>query len=402
MSVCRNCASENFELVLDLGLQPWGNHFVSQAGNIPKYPLQLMICKQCWMTQIGHTVPKEIMFVDHGYLTGTTRSIRSHFETVVDGLTSRIKFNSGDYVLDIGGNDGTFLKEVRKKGVDVLNVDSGKLQAQRSQEAGIPCINAFFNEDGAERILEQKGPARVVHAANVLFHVEELHSVFSGIKKVMAAGGRLVAEFVYLPTIIKNNTFDQIYHEHLLYYTLHSFNRLLAAHDMKLVDVYLASIHGGSCIAYAAHTDEPVALSEELTNKLAEEKRMGVESMSIYLDFPKRVSNVRKRLLHIMDALRAEGKSIQALGAPVKGSTIVNYCRLDSDRIDCAIEVNELKVGTYIPGTTIPVRHQNDTAWPDVYLLLSWNFKDEILEKFSDFRNQGGRFIVPFPEPRLI
>ena len=404
MSVCRNCASENLELILDLGLQPWGNHFVpvSQAVDIPKYPLQLLVCKQCWMAQIGHTVPKEIMFVDHGYLTGTTRSIRTHFKEVVDGLTSRMKFNAGDYVLDIGGNDGTFLKEVKKKGIDVLNVDSGKLQAQRSEEAGIPCMNRFFNEQSAGQIVERKGQARVVHGANVLFHVEELHSVFSGIKKVMTSDGRLVAEFVYLPTILENNTFDQIYHEHLLYYSLHSFDRLLATHDMKLVDVYSAPIHGGSCVAYAAHAEESVAVSQRLTAMLAEERRMGVESMSIYLDFPRRVGGFRKKLLSIIDTLRAEGQSIQALGAPVKGSTIVNYCGLDSDRIDCAVEVNELKVGAYIPGTTIPVRHQNDTAWPDVYLLLSWNFKDEILEKFSDFRDRGGRFIAPFPEPCLI
>ena len=263
-------------------------------------------------------------------------------------------------------------------------------------------MNRFFNEQSAGQIVERKGQARVVHGANVLFHVEELHSVFSGIKKVMTSDGRLVAEFVYLPTILENNTFDQIYHEHLLYYSLHSFDRLLATHDMKLVDVYSAPIHGGSCVAYAAHAEESVAVSQRLTAMLAEERRMGVESMSIYLDFPRRVGGFRKKLLSIIDTLRAEGQSIQALGAPVKGSTIVNYCGLDSDRIDCAVEVNELKVGAYIPGTTIPVRHQNDTAWPDVYLLLSWNFKDEILEKFSDFRDRGGRFIAPFPEPCLI
>ncbi len=404
MSLCRNCASDDLELVLDLGLQPWGNDFVSvsRATDIPKYPLQLLVCKQCWMAQVGHTVPKETMFIDHGYMTGTTRSIKAHFKQVADEIIAQTQFRSGDYVLDIGGNDGTFLQQIKPHGIDVLNIDSGKLQARRSEESGIPCLNQFFDEQSAARLLARKGPARIVHGANVLFHVEVLHSVFSGIKNIMATDGRLVAEFVYLPIILQNNTFDQIYHEHLLYYTLHSFQRLLASHDMKLVDVRMAPVHGGSCIAYAAHAQEAVEPSQRLTDRLAEEKRMGVEDMAIYMDFPQRVAAVRAEILRIIDALKAEGKSIQALGAPVKGSTIINYCGLDVDRIDCAVEVNELKVGTYVPGTKIQVRHQDRTPAPDVYLMLAWNFKDEILQKLSGFREQGGQFIVPFPTPHLI
>ncbi len=404
MSLCRNCASDDLELVLDLGLQPWGNDFVSvsKVTDIPKYPLQLLVCKQCWMAQVGHTVPKETMFIDHGYMTGTTRSIKAHFKQVADEIIAQTQFCSGDYVLDIGGNDGTFLQQIKPHGIGVLNIDSGKLQARRSEESGIPCLNQFFDEQSAARLLAQKGPARIVHGANVLFHVEALHSVFSGIKNIMAADGRLVAEFVYLPIILQNNTFDQIYHEHLLYYTLHSFERLLASHDMKLVDVRMAPVHGGSCIAYAAHAQEAVEPSQRLTDRLAEEKRMGVEDMAIYTDFPQRVAAVRAEILRIIDELKAEGKSIQALGAPVKGSTIINYCGLDVDRIDCAVEVNGLKVGTYVPGTKIQVHHQDHTPAPDVYLMLAWNFKDEILQKLSSFREQGGRFIIPFPTPHLI
>ncbi len=404
MSLCRNCASNDLELVLDLGLQPWGNDFVSvsKVTDIPKYPLQLLVCKQCWMAQVGHTVPKETMFIDHGYMTGTTRSIKAHFKQVADEIIAQTQFRRGDYVLDIGGNDGTFLQQIKPHGIGVLNIDSGKLQARRSEESGISCLNQFFDEQSAARLLAQKGPARIVHGANVLFHVEALHSVFSGIKNIMASNGRLVAEFVYLPIILQNNTFDQIYHEHLLYYTLHSFQRLLASHDMKLVDVRMAPVHGGSCIAYAAHAQEAVEPSQRLTDRLAEEKRMGVEDMAIYMDFPQRVAAVRAEILRIIDALKAEGKSIQALGAPVKGSTIINYCGLDVDRIDCAVEVNELKVGTYVPGTKIQVHHQDRTPAPDVYLMLAWNFKDEILQKLSGFREQGGQFIIPFPTPHLI
>ena len=402
--VCRNCESDNLELVLDLGLQPWGNHFapISPDVAIPRYPLELYVCKTCWMTQIGHTVPKEIMFVDHGYITGTTRSIRAHFREVADEIVARSDFGQEDYVLDIGGNDGTFLEQVKRHDIGVLNVDSGTLQAKRSQEVGVPCLNLFFNEHSAQEILKEYGPARVIHGANVLFHLEELHSVFSGIKTLLAPDGQLCAEFVYLPIILKNATFDQVYHEHLLYYTLHSFQNLLARHGMKLTDVRLAPIHGGSCIVTATHVESTEPASQSVLDMLEEERRLGVEKMDIYLDFPRQVQAIKDSLLAIVDEQKAGGCSIQALGAPVKGSTIINYCGLDVDRIDCAVEVNRFKVGTYVPGTRIPVQFQDDTPAPDVYLMLAWNFKNELLEKLTAFREQGGRFIVPFPSPHII
>ena len=403
MIACRSCKYENLEMVLDLGMQPWGNHFVPISDNveIPKYPLELYFCKNCTMVQIGYTIPKELMFVDHNYLSGTTQSLRRHFSRVCDDIQARVTLGRDDYVLDVGGNDGTFLSIFRDKGIKVINVESGIKQANISTETGVPCINKFFNEQSALEVLSEWGPARVIHGAGIFFHLEELHSVFSGIKKLLAQSGVVVAEFIYLPEMVKSCAYDQIYHEHLLYYTIRSFDTFLMQHGLSIYDAELAPIHGGTCIAYITHSE--TAKKTEALHKLEElEVSGGFDGIGVYQDFAKRTAEMRDELVRIMGDLRSQGKRVHALGAPVKGTTIINYCELTHQDIECAVEINPLKFNTYYPGTFIPVYAQDGAPQPDIYLLLAWNFKDEILPKLESFRADGGRIIIPIPEPHLI
>ena len=401
---CRCCDSTRLELVFDLGEQPWGNHFVPISGGepVPRYPLQLLVCRDCAMAQIGHTVPKEVMFRHHRYLSGTTRSLRDHFDKVAAAIVARVPFGPGEYTLDIGGNDGTFLLRLKERGVAVLNAESGVWQADLSRQAGVECINDFFNQDLARRIRAEKGPAKAIHGSGIFFHLEELHSCFAGIKEVLAADGTLVAEFIYLPQMMKSCAFDQIYHEHLVYYSLSSFGELLRRHGLKIVDASLLPIHGGSCIAWITHAERDAAPSPALEALLAEERAMRLDDLEVYRDFARRAGKLRDTLVGLVRAFRAEGKSVYALGAPVKGSTIVNFCGFDHDDLECAVEINPLKVGTLVPGTAIPVLHQDTVKPPDVYLMLSWNFKDEILAKMDHFLAAGGKIIVPIPEPIIV
>jgi len=404
MLSCRNCGSTDLELVLDLGKQPWGNHFVpkAQGENLPRYPLEFHICKHCWMAQIGYTIPKEAMFINHNYVSGTTRSLADHFSRIAEEIASRVHFGPADYAVDIGGNDGTFLVQLKRHGAAVLNVESGRLQAERSEAVGVPCLNVFFNHESALDIARQRGKAIAIHGSGVLFHLEELHSAFEGISALLADNGRLIAEFIYLPQMVENCAFDQIYHEHLVYYTLHSFGRLLKRHGLKLVDARLDPIHGGSCVAWIAHETDPEQPSLALLELLAYESKLGVDGMEFYREFARKVEALRARLIESIKHLKSQGLSIQALGAPVKGTTIINYCAFDADAIDCAVEINELKVGCYIPGTHIPVLHQDETPPPDVYLMLAWNFKEEIIRKLESFQRNGGKFLIPIPEPHMV
>lgn len=400
---CRSCGSRHLELVLDLGLQPWGNHYVPIQDNVehPRFPLELYFCHDCAMVQIGFTIPKEFMFVDHNYVSGTTKSLVTHFEQVAAKIVERVDFKENDYILDIGGNDGTFLKRFKQEGYGVLNVDSGIKQAELSNAIGIPCINNFFNEKLCKEISITHGKAKVIHGSGILFHLEELHSVFAGIKSLLDEDGLLVAEFIYLPEMIKNNAYDQIYHEHLLYYSLKSFNSLLNKYDLEIFDAEIVPIHGGSCIAYIGHSGRNV-LSEQFKSLVDAESSNCNDKIEVYKEFANRVAFMREKLQKMVYGLREQGKTIQALGAPVKGSTIINYCGFTDKEIDCAVEINELKCNCYMPGTRIPVYHQDKVSPPDVYLLLSWNFKTEILAKLTSYQQSGGRILLPIPEPELL
>ncbi|MDA8536957.1 class I SAM-dependent methyltransferase, partial [Alphaproteobacteria bacterium] len=282
-----------------------------------------------------------------------------------------------------------------------LNIDSGRIQAQESQSKGIPTVREFFNEFSAEEIKSSHGQAKIIHGSGVLFHLEELHSAFSGIKSLLAPDGMLVAEFIYLPEMVNNCAYDQIYHEHLLYYSLTSLSLLLKQHDLQIFDAELAPIHGGTCIAKISHFGQ-YTRTQECENFFRAESAAGVNDFNTYKDFGIQALRNRDALAGLISNYNEKGMKVHALGAPVKGSTIVNFCGFDIEQIACAVEINPYKFNTKIPGTRIPVFDEHQTETPDAYLLLSWNFKDEILENFTHYRQNGGQIVNPIPTPEII
>ena len=201
--------------------------------------------------------------------------------------------------------------------------------------------------------------------------------------------------------MIENVAYDQIYHEHLLYYSLSSLQRLLDIYDLEIVDNLLKPIHGGSCIALIRHKGTNKK-TKRLLEQLKYEQGMGIDNIEIYLDFAEKVKTNRSVLRKTLFDLKNQGKSVVALGAPVKGSTLINYCNLTESEIKCGVEINPHKCGTYFPGTKIPVYHQDDIEPPDYFLLLSWNFKDEIISKIKPILDKGTKLIVPIPFPEIL
>jgi hypothetical protein len=394
--------SEQLEEILDLGAQPWGNDFIKieKSEGAVSYPLRLFFCHSCSMVQIDYTVAKEKMFVDHAYMSGTTKSLKNHFVEIGKMIVDRYGSSDGR-VMDIGGNDGTFLEFFHERGMKVLNVESGDRQSKDCKRKGIDTVHKFFNYETAKQIIAEYGRMSVVHGSGVLFHLEELHSAFGGIELILDDNGVLIAEFIYLPSMVQNCAYDQIYHEHLVYYSLISLQGLLTQFGLEIFDASLVPIHGGSCVAHVSR-EGVREKTEALETLLAKEFAAGVDKVDLYRAFAANSQLQRDNMRKLVAKLKSEGKSIQALGAPVKGSTIINFCGLTDEHIECAVEINPHKFGTYIPGTNISVVDESMAEQPDVYLLLAWNFIDEILPKFADFRAKGGKFIVPIPTPNLI
>lgn len=383
---CRVCDSNKLELAIEFPDMPWANNFLTkeQLGHEKKYPLRVVHCADCRTAQLDHTVPKEIMFAEHSYRSGTTKSLAEHFQKICADV--HINYHPERImrqVLDIGSNDGTFLKCFKNSGWDVLGVEACKSAAIDAIKNDIQTIPVFFNEESAEKILSLYGKFDCINASGVFFHLEELHSVCEGIKLLLKDDGVFVVQFIYAKSMLDNGAFDQIYHEHLLYYTLETINVLLKRHGLEMFDAYLSPIHGGSIIGFVGHENERVA-TQRLFDLRLEEERSRCNELSAWRQFGSRIEVQKRRTLEKLFTWKHQGKKVYGMGAPVKGNTLLNTFGIREDLIECLTERNPLRDGLFAPGSHIPVVMEGDRPEPDVYFVLAWNFKKEILERYKD------------------
>jgi SAM-dependent methyltransferase len=396
---CRICNKTNLELAIDLGMQPWANHFLTreEVGSEPFYPLQVLYCHDCATAQLDYTVKKEVMFSDHTYLSGITKSLSEHFRKSAEEVDARFfSHKKQKSVLDIGSNDGTQLKHYLALGYDVLGVESSKTTARIANESGIETLNAFFNLELAAGLGRKFD---IINAAGIFFHLEELHSVAEGIRESLKEDGVFVVQFLYMKSIVENLAFDQIYHEHLLYYTLKTVETLLSLHGMAMFDAYLAPIHGGSIIGFITHRGKRKR-SERLQHLLNVEDEGGYHSFAVYQRFAERIKQMRAENIAYLQGAKAEGKTIFGFGAPVKGNTLLNYFSIGPDIIECLVEKNELRRGLFSPGMHIPIAIEHELEMiPDIYYVLAWNFKKEILANNQQLIDQGVEFYFPVNPP---
>lgn len=404
MQTCRVCSASSLVKFLDLGDQPHGDSFL-ESGELsvqePFYPLRANFCTACTTVQIDYTVPKELMFEHYLYVSGTTRTLSKHFEESANRLTEKYHLESSDLVVDIGSNDGTWLQFFKNKGLRILGIDGAKNIALIANAKNLETWPVFFNSEIARKVVSDKGKAKLVTAAGVFFHLEELHSVTTGIKELLAEDGVFCIQAIYLGEMIRNNKFDQIYHEHLTYWTLTSISKLLELHGLEIFDVSHLEIHGGSLEIHACHPGRR-RIHDAVRELRCVEGTLGYQKIETYLEFGRRVWGIRDRLIAILNTYRDHGMSVYAMGAPIKGATLLNSFQIKTDLVQCAVEINELKIGKYIPGARIPIVGEAAVSPPDAYLLLAWNFLPELINKYFDYIKSGGAFIVPVPEPKII
>jgi 2-polyprenyl-3-methyl-5-hydroxy-6-metoxy-1,4-benzoquinol methylase len=352
------------------------------------------------MVQIDHTIAKESMFSDYPYVSGTTKTLVAHFKETSERVAEAYGIAAAELVVDIGSNDGTWLKQYAPLGCRLLGVEAAANVAEIAQAAGIPTWNRFFDETCARDILAQHGPAKIITAAGVFFHLEELHSVVRGIAALLADDGVFVVQAIYLGGMIENTAFDQIYHEHLCYYTLRSLSALLEQYGLEVFAAGLVAIHGGTIEAHVARKGSR-AIGESVRRLQHSEAMSGLGEIGTYRRFATAVLALRNQLLELLRGYRMRGKSVWAYGAPAKGATLLNSFGIGADLVQRAVEKNPMKIGLAIPGVRIPIEAEGGQP-PDAYLMLAWNFIDEFLEKEAKYLDAGGVFIVPIPQVREI
>lgn len=401
---CRVCGGPRLEPFLDLGAQPHCDSLLLPEGldkPEPCYPLQAFFCLDCTTMQIGYTVPKEVMFSEYLYVSGTTEALRAHFRDSTGRLVGALKLKVGDLVIDIGSNDGTWLACYKKYGLKAVGVEPAKNLAKLAAAIGVETINRFFNVEVAREIIATWGYPRLVTAAGVFFHLEELHSVTQGIAELCAKNGIFCVQAIYLGEILRQTQFDNIYHEHLTYWSLKSLDKLFDLHNLEVIAAREIPIHGGSLELLVALKGAYVVEPSVEALRSAEAKA-GVADLKTYQDFAKRVWRIKEELLDLLRRYEVGSKTVYAFGAPAKGATLLNSFGITAKAIPYAVERNPLKFGRYIPGARIPIVDEKMVEEPDAYLVLPWNFLREFLIRKKDYILGGGAFIVPVPHPRVI
>ena len=401
---CHICKAENPERFLSLGHQPPSDAFLKREElERPEisYPLDVYFCSACSLVQLGYTVDPEILFRDYVYNTGTNNALRANFKELVDEIIKAYSLKKDDFVVDIGSNDGTLLENYAPRGIRALGIDPSSA-TNIAIEKGIPTDVVFFNESEAQTVAERDGKPKVITATNVFAHVKELDSFMRGVTTLLAPNGVFISESGYVVDMIEGMQYDSIYHEHLRYYSVTSLAVHFERFQMEIVNVERIPSHGGSIRVYAARKGAHPA-SPSVQKLVSMEKQKGYTALPIYTKFAKDIAKTKSALLGIIFGLKKKNYRIAGIGAPAKGNTILNYCKLDTDMIGYLAEKSALKIGLYSPGMHIPVAHESRLCedQPEAALLLSWNLADELMPKFrkAGFR---GQFIVPNPIPRLV
>ena len=404
---CRSCGSEDLHMVLSLGETPLVNAFLRpEEFSKPEkfYPLELYYCPTCHLVQLLEVVAPDVLFRDTIYVTGTSDSMAAHNAALAERTRVEQNLQKDDLVIDIGSNDGSLLSCFLKGGVRVLGIEPARDIAELSRQKGIDVLSEFFNADLARLVRQDYGPAAVVTATNVLAHVDDTLNFLQGIRALLQEGGISIIEVPYLVDMIDFLEYDTIYHEHLCYFSVAALIRFFTAAGLAIFRIDKVDIHGGSLRVYSRANNGTADHAPEIYQRIEQEKRLGLMNLATYLSFARRVEANREALRSFLYGLKSQGFAIAGYGAAAKGNTLLNYCGLGTDIIKFIVDKNPLKVGKYTPGMHIPVHHVDRLIEdrPDYVLILAWNFKEEIMRQQSRYKFQGGRFIVPIPEPAII
>ena len=405
--VCRSCGAAPLAPVLSLGNTPLANALrdAAQLG-APEatFPLDLAVCPRCALVQITATVPPDDLFRDYVYFSSFSDTMLKHAAELALQLTRVENLGPASLVVEAASNDGYLLKNYAAAGIQVLGIEPARNVARVAVERhGIPTRAEFFGRDYAAQLVAEGLRADVFHAHNVLAHVPDLNGFVAGVRTLLKPNGVAVIEAPYVKDMLDHCEFDTIYHEHLCYFSLTTLDACFRRHGLVIRDAQRVPIHGGSLRLFASPAEGVSAVSQRVTDLLAEEAAWGVGTLEPYRTFAERVAQIKLGLRSLLTQLKASGKRIAAYGASAKGSTLLNFCGIGPETLDFIVDRSTVKQGKFTPGTRLEI-HSPDKLledMPDYTLLLTWNFADEILRQQAEYQSRGGKFILPVPLPRV-
>jgi len=399
---CRICKKKNLKKLFSLGNLCFTGKFPSKNQKIKKGPIDLVLCKNCELVQLGHNFDLNYLYgPDYGYRTGINKTMLNHVSSVVKKVSKIAKLKKKDHVLDIASNDGSLLKSY-KKGIITFGIDP-ILNKYKDQYQNINySVSDFFS---AKNVMNKtKKKFKIITALSVFYDSVSPNNFLKDIKKLLSKEGIFLLEFADLASIIKYKMFDTICHEHLEYYSSKVILNLCKKNKLRVFDIKKNDINGSSKQYYVCHDNSKKKNNENIIkNELISENKLKLSEVKTFKQFFKEINQSKSELNILIKKINKQGKKIHCYGASTKGNVLLQYYKINNKIINFAAERNKNKYDLFTPGSNIKIISEVLSRFykPDYYLVLPWHFKNEILKREKNIRKKGVKFIFPLPNLKI-
>ncbi len=402
---CRACFSKNLKNIFSLG-SIFVSDFINSISDLKviSAPLELVLCKECSLLQLKHTVESSALYRNYWYQSGINESMVLELHNIVKSSIQKIFLLPGDYVVDIGANDGTLLRAYDKNIFTVGFEPANNLKEMNS--VGTKKIfNDFFNYDTWATEFKDK-KAKIITAIGMFYDLDDPNKFIMDVYKILADDGIFVIQMMYVPFFLNRNAFDGICHEHLEYYTLLSLENLLKRHNLEVFDLEIREkVNEGSVRFFIKKKNsiilgaQDIGAKERIANLRRLESKLKMSNDDTYLSLIGRIIDAKEKTLSFIKEQIADGKLIHGYAASTKGNTTLQFYGLTTQFIEAIADRNQSKWGLYTVGTNIPIISEEESRRrkPDFYFILAWHFLPQFIEREKNYLNEGGKFIVSMP-----
>lgn len=405
---CRLCQENNLKEFLNLGYSPAEDSFLTEKDLLEPetwYPLRVSLCIDCGFVQLSYVAPMEAKFGDkYIYDTGATPTGVRHYNHFAEEVSKSLKIGPNDLVADIGSNTGVLLEGFKKaSGCKVVGIDPAPIVAKIANDKGINTYVEPFNAEVAAKVAAKEGKAKLITGTNVFAHIDDLHGVMEGVNNLLSEEGVFIFESPHFLNLVEKMEYDTIYAGHCSYISISPLVEFFGKFGMEIFDIVETNIHGGSIRVFISRKGK-FDINPKVSSVIAREKAAKIMEIDYLEDWAKKVEKNAQDLSELLWSLKLKGKRIVGIGAPAKGTTLLIFGQIGTRLLDYLTEANSLKVGRYSPGLHIPIKSDEEFLADNVdyALILPWNFAEPIMEKLSEFKKKGGKFIIPVPSPKII
>ena len=403
---CRLCGQSDSEVVLSLESTPIAGNYVSQ-GEIGEtqevYPLDVALCNNCGNIFLLDIVDSEVLYKNFKYVSSSSPDLAEHFCRYAEYTLDHFSVPRGTFIVDIGSNDGLFLREFQKRGLRVLGVDPAREIARKATESGIETLGRYYDMALAKEIKTKWGSAGIITANNTMANVDNMVEFMQSIRELLARDGIFIFETGYLLKLVQNMVFDNIYHEHLSYFAVKPLDLFLKENGMELIDVTCVPTKGGSLRGVVQLRGGSRERSSSVDQMIRAEAEFGLGKAETFKSLKRRLDAEKGKLLNLIDRLKKDKKTIAGYGASHSVTTFLYYFGLGG-KLEFLFDDNKRKSNMFSPGQHIPMLSSREIyeKKPDYIVILAWRFYEMIVKKHQSYLDQGGHFIVPLPSVKVV